>query len=159
MNEQINEQLGMLEKELSRLKSVTDYIDETKKNAQEVIEALKSVQKNYSTYTESIYNIYTQSVEQIKKETELLIKEGVINFETTGNKIDQTNREKLIETKRLLENYRKTVEATDNLVKTVEAVDFPARLDLIEKIGKSNRILLVISIVLGLIAIILPFVR
>jgi len=110
MNEQINEQLGLLEKELARLKDVTDYIDETKKNAQEVIETLQSVQKNYSTYTEKIYNTYTQSIEQLRKETELLIKEGVLSFETTGNQIDQTNREKLVEIKRLLENYRKTVE-------------------------------------------------
>lgn len=159
MNEQINEQLGMLEKELSRLKNVTDYIDETKENAQEVINALESIQKNYSTYTESIYNTYTQSVEQIKKETELLVKEGVSNFEITANKIDQTNREKLLETKRLLENYRKTVEATDNLVKNLEAVDFPARLDIIESAIRTNRTLLIISIILGLAAIIIPFVR
>ena len=45
MKEQIDEQLGLLEKELSRLKEVTDYIDETKKSAQEVIEALQSIQK------------------------------------------------------------------------------------------------------------------
>ena len=33
MKEQINEQLALLEKELSRLKKVTDYIDDTKKTA------------------------------------------------------------------------------------------------------------------------------
>lgn len=133
MKEQINEQLALLEKELSRLKKVTDYIDDTKKTAQSVITELKTVQDNYSTYTSKIFDLYKSSVEQIKKETELQIKEGVIHFETTGSQIDQTNREKLIETKKLLENYRKTVEATDSLVKTLEAVDFPARLDKIEQ--------------------------
>ncbi|RUT73292.1 hypothetical protein [Ancylomarina longa] len=133
MKEQINEQLALLEKELSRLKKVTDYIDDTKKTAQVVISELKEVQDNYSTYTEKIFDLYKTSVEQLKKETELQIKEGVINFETTGSQIDQTNREKLVETKRLLENYRKTVEATNGLVKTLEAVDFPTRLDTIDK--------------------------
>jgi hypothetical protein len=133
MKEQINEQLALLEKELSRLKKVTDYIDDTKKTAQSVINELKTVQDHYSKYTSKIFDLYKSSVEQIKKETELQIKEGVIQFETTGSQIDQTNREKLVETKRLLENYRKTVEATDNLVKTLEAVDFPTRLDKIEK--------------------------
>jgi len=133
MKEQINEQLALLEKELSRLKKVTDYIDDTKKTAQSVITELKTVQDNYSTYTNKIFDLYKSAVEQIKKETELQIKEGVIHFETTGSQIDQTNREKLVETKRLLENYRKTVEATDNLVKTLEAVDFPTRLDKIEQ--------------------------
>jgi hypothetical protein len=138
MKKQINEQLALLEKELSRLKKVTDYIDETKKTAQVVISELKEVQNNYSTYTEKIFDLYKTSVEQLKKETELQIKEGVINFETTGSQIDQTNREKLVETKRLLEKYRKTVEATSGLVKTLEAVDFPTRLDAIdEKVSKN----------------------
>lgn len=156
MKEQINEQLGLLEKELSRLKEVTDYIDETKKNAQEVIEALQSIQKNYSTYTEKIYTSYSNTIEQIRKETDLAVKEGVLSFDATGNKIDQTNREKLIETKKLLENYRKTVEATDNLVKTLEAVDFPERLDAIENKIKGNRIFIIVAIVLGIGAILIP---
>jgi len=138
MKEQINVQLALLEKELSRLKKVTDYIDDTKKTAQSIITELKTVQDNYLTYTSKIFDLYKSSVEQIKKETGLQIKEGVINFETTGSQIDQTNREKLVETKRLLENYRKTVEATDNLVKTLEAVDFPARLDKIEQQVNKN---------------------
>jgi len=138
MKEQINEQLAMLEKELSRLKKVTDYIDGTKTSAQFVINELKTVQDNFSTYTSKIFDLYNSSVKQIIKQTELQIKEGVIHFETTGSKIDQTNREKLVETKRLLENYRKTVEATDNLVKTLESVDFPTRLDKIKQQVNKN---------------------
>lgn len=156
MNEQINEQLGLLEKELSRLKEVTDYIDETKKNAQEVIKTLESIQTSYATYTEKIFTTCSSSIEQLRKETELSIKEGVLSFDSTGNKIDQTNREKLIETKKLLENYRKTVEATDNLVKTLEAVDFPSRLDAIEGKVKVNRFLLILAIVIGIGAIVVP---
>ena len=156
MKEQINEQLGLLEKELSRLKEVTDYIDETKKNAQEVIKTLESIQTSYAAYTEKIFTTCSSSIEQLRKETELSIKEGVLSFDSTGNKIDQTNREKLIETKKLLENYRKTVEATDNLVKTLEAVDFPSRLDAIEGKVKVNRLLLILAIVIGIGAILVP---
>lgn len=153
MKEQINEQLGLLEKELSRLKEVTDYIDETKKNAQDVIRTLESIQSNYLTYTDKIYSTCTNSIEQMRKETELSIKEGVLSFDSTGNKIDQTNREKLVETKRLLENYRKTVESTENLIKTLEAVDFPARLDRLDKKIKLNSILILGSILLGIVTL------
>ena len=132
MNEQINEQLGLLEKELNRLKNVTDYIGDVKKNAQEVVTELQEVQKSYTSNSEKIFTLYKKAVEDLKRETEVQIKEGVVKFETTGNQIDQTNREKLVETKKLLENYRKTVEATDKLVKTLEAVNFPTRLDNIE---------------------------
>lgn len=133
LDQQINEQLGLLQKELSRLKTVTDYIDGAKENSISIIAELENVQKNYAVYTDKIFNLYKQYVDDLKKNTEIQINEGVLQFETTGNKIDTTNKEKLVETKRLLEQYKKIVEATDSLVKTLEAVDFPTRLSTIDK--------------------------
>lgn len=133
LDQQINEQLGLLQKELSRLKTVTDYIDGAKENSISIIAELEKVQQNYAVYTDKIFNLYKQYVDDLKKNTEIQINDGVLKFETTGNKIDTTNKEKLVETKRLLEQYKKIVEATDNLVKTLEAVDFPTRLSTIDK--------------------------
>lgn len=133
LDQQINEQLGLLQKELSRLKTVTDYIDGAKENSISIIAELEKVQQNYAVYTDKIFNLYKQYVDDLKKNTEIQINDGVLKFETTGNKIDITNKEKLVETKRLLEQYKKIVEATDNLVKTLEAVDFPTRLSSIDK--------------------------
>lgn len=133
LDQQINEQLGLLQKELSRLKTVTDYIDGAKENSISIIAELEKVQQNYAVYTDKIFNLYKQYVDDLKKNTEIQINDGVLKFETTGNKIDSTNKEKLVETKRLLEQYKKIVEATDNLVNTLEAVDFPTRLSTIDK--------------------------
>ncbi|MDD3960500.1 MAG: hypothetical protein PHT77_01405 [Bacteroidales bacterium] len=132
MKDQINEQLALLERELSRLKKVTDYIDETKQTAQSIINELKVVQENYSKHTNKIFDLYESSIEKIKRETDIQIKEGVIHFETTGSKIDQTNREKLVEIKRLLENYKNIVGSTESLIRKIDSVDFPMRLDQIE---------------------------
>ena len=133
LDQQINEQLGLLQKELSRLKTVTDYIDGAKENSISIIAELEKVQQNYAVYTDKIFNFYKQYIDDLKKNTEIQINDGVLKFETTGNKIDTTNKEKLVETKRLLEQYKKIVEATDNLVKTLEAIDFPTRLSTIDK--------------------------
>lgn len=133
LEQEINEQLGLLQKELSRLKTVTDYIDGAKENSISIIAELEKVQQNYAVYTDKIFNLYKQYVDDLKKNTEIQINDGVLKFETTGNKIDTTNKEKLVETKRLLEQYKKIVEATDSLVKTLEAVDFPTRLSTIDK--------------------------
>ena len=73
-----------------------------------------------------------QYISDLKQNTQIQINEGVLKFETTGNQIDTTNKEKLFETKRLLEQYKKIVEATDSLVKTLEGVDFPNRLAAID---------------------------
>lgn len=133
LDQQINEQLGLLQKELNRLKKLTDYIDNAKENSVSIIVELEKVQQNYSVYTEKIFGLYKQYINDIKQNTEIQINEGVLKFETTGNKIDATNKEKLIETKRLLEQYKLIVEATDNLVKVIESVDFPDRLTRIDK--------------------------
>jgi hypothetical protein len=132
LDKEINEQLGLLQGELKRLKTVTDYIDGTKENSIRIITELEKVQQNYAVYTDKIFNLYKQYVTDLKQNTEIQINDGVLKFETTGNKIDTTNKEKLVETKRLLEQYKKIVEATDNLVKTLESVDFPHRLSVID---------------------------
>lgn len=133
LDQEINEQLGLLQKELSRLKTVTDYIDGAKENSISIIAELEKVQQNYAVYTDKIFSLYKNYVDDLKKNTEIQINDGVLKFETTGNKIDTTNKEKLVETKRLLEQYKKIVEATDNLVNNLEAVDFPTRLSTIDK--------------------------
>ena len=132
LDQQINEQLGSLQQELARLKTVTDYIDGAKENSISIIVELEKIQQNYAVYTDKIFNLYKQYITDLKQNTEIQINDGVLNFETTGNKIDTTNKEKLVETKRLLEQYKQIVEATDNLVKTLERVDFPTRLSTID---------------------------
>jgi len=133
LEQEINEQLGLLQNELSRLKKATDYIDGAKENSISVITELEKVQQNYAVYTDKIFGLHKQYADGLKKNTEIQINEGVLKFETTGNKIETTNREKLVETKRLLEQYKKTVEATDNLVTALESIDFPTRLSSIDK--------------------------
>jgi hypothetical protein len=132
LDQQINEQLGLLQKELSRLKSATDYIDGAKENSNSIIAELEKVQQNYVVYTDKIFTLYKQYISDLKQNTQIQINDGVLKFETTGNQIDTTNKEKLVETKRLLEQYKKIVEATDSLVKTLEGVDFPNRLATID---------------------------
>ncbi|MCG9881238.1 MAG: hypothetical protein MH472_11630 [Bacteroidia bacterium] len=140
---EINEQLGLLQKELTRLKTITSYIDGAKENSISIIAELENVQKNYTVYTDKIFNLYKQYIDDLKKNTEIQINDGVLKFETTGNKIDTINREKLVETKRLLEQYKNIVESTDGLVKILDSVDFPNRLSIIERTqNKNNNILL-----------------
>lgn len=142
LDQEINEQLGLLQKELSRLKTVTDYIDGAKENSISIISELETVQQNYTTYTDKIFNLYRQYIEELKREVEIKINEGVAQFERTGSRIDVTNRENLNETTRLIEQYKQIVEATDKLITTIEAVDFPTRLSTIDINTRNIRVAL-----------------
>ena len=48
LDQEINEQLGHLQNELKRLKTVTDYIDGAKENSISIITELEKVQQNYA---------------------------------------------------------------------------------------------------------------
>lgn len=132
LDQQINEQLGLLQKELSRLKTLTDYIDGAKENSTSIIVELEKIQKNYAVYTDKLFNLYQQYIDEVKKDTEYQINAGVAKFDSIGSKIDSTNNAQFIEIKRLLEQYKQIVEATNKLVITLEKVDFPFRLSAIE---------------------------
>ncbi|HMO41283.1 MAG TPA: hypothetical protein PKC76_13485 [Saprospiraceae bacterium] len=128
-DQQINEQLGGLQKELSRLKKATQYIENAKENSDIIMAELEKIQQNYVDYIDGVFTLYRQYVDELKKNIETQINNGVLKFENTGNKIDITNKEKLTETKRLIEQYKKIAEATDSLIEVIGTINFPERLD------------------------------
>lgn len=132
LDQEINAQLGLLEEELTKLRKITVYLDGVKDNSINIISELGNIQQNYTVYTDKIFELYKQQISDLKASTETKINEGVYKFETTGNQIDTTNRQKLTETKRLLEQHKKISEATDGLVTKISQIDFPARLSKIE---------------------------
>lgn len=129
MNEQINQQIALLQEELSRLKKATDYIDNAETNSTLIINELELIQQNYTRYTNDLYALYEQSVSGLKKEVEANIENEVLRIREVGHQIDHTNRELLVETKNLIEQYEDVVEAGDSLIETLNAIDFHQKLD------------------------------
>lgn len=117
MKEKINEQLALLQQELSRLKNVTDYIDNSKIKSESIINELGSIQKSYTQYTDKIFDLYELAIKQIKKDTDSYVKEGVGKLEAIGANIVKSNSEKLTNTKRFLEGYKTSVETSIDSVK------------------------------------------
>lgn len=129
IDEQINEQLGLLQKELSRLKSVTDYIDDSKTKSDEIIGELEKIQKNYGTYTHKIQELHKDYAEKVKDGAVNNLNQAAENLKDTGNKIDATNKAKLDQINKLLIQYAEITETSDKLIKAIEEVDFPQRLE------------------------------
>lgn len=96
LDQQINEQLGLLQKELSKLKTVTDYIDGAKENSISIIVELEKVQQNYAVYTDKIFNLYKQYVTDLKQNTEIQINDGVLKFKQQEIKLIQPTRKNLL---------------------------------------------------------------
>lgn len=129
MNEQINRQIVMLQEELSRLKKVTDYIDNAKANATVIINELEHIQQNYAQYTNDLHDLYKQSIADLKEDVESKIENNVLRIEEVGNRINNINQGLAIEARNLLEQYEDVVEASDSLIEAINAVDFHTKLD------------------------------
>ena len=127
MTEQINKQLVSLQDELSRLKKVTDYIDQAKTNSTAIIDELEHIQKKYAHCTEDLYTLYKQSISDLKEGVESKIENDVLRIEEVGNQIHQKSQEQITETRTLLEQYKHITDASSSLIETLQAIDFHAK--------------------------------
>jgi len=134
LDEQINEQLSLLEKELSRLKSTTDYIDKVNVRSSNIIDELATIQSNFGNYTNSLFSLFEQNTEDLKRNAELHILTGVQKFEDIGSGIENSFKDNLLDTTKLLKQFKHTVDTATQLTSALESFDFEQRLADIEKL-------------------------
>lgn len=143
-----------LQKNLKELSSAKEQVDFFRGKSLEITDGISEVQRKYVEHLQSVKSDYESRVNDLKNElTSFLVKtedvniqtiqrivakseatigEGIEKFETVSKKVESSNNEKIEAISGLLEQYKKIVEATDSLVKTLESVDFPHRLSVID---------------------------
>ena len=143
-----------LQKNLEDLSSAKEQVDFFRGKSLEITDGISEVQRKYVEHLQSVKSDYESRVNDLKNEltsflvktedvniqtiqkivakTEATIGEGIEKFETVSKKVESSNNEKIEAISGLLEQYKKIVEATDSLVKTLESVDFPHRLTVID---------------------------
>ena len=143
-----------LQKNLKELSSAKEQVDFFRGKSLEITDGISEVQRKYVEHLQSVKSDYESRVNDLKNElTSFLVKtedvniqtiqkivakseatigEGIEKFETVSKKVESSNNEKIEAISGLLEQYKKIVEATDSLVKTLESVDFPHRLTVID---------------------------
>ena len=153
-NNDINATLFELQQNLENLSSVKDQVNFFQEKSHEITSGISEVQRKYVEHLQSVKSDYESRVNDLKNElTSFLVKtedvniqtiqkivakseatigEGIEKFKTVSKKVESSNNEKIEAISGLLEQYKKIVEATDSLVKTLESVDFPHRLTVID---------------------------
>ena len=143
-----------LQKNLEDLSSAKEQVDFFRGKSLEITDGISEVQRKYVEHLQSVKSDYESRINDLKNElTSFLVKtedvniqtiqkivakseatigEGIEKFETVSKKVESSNNEKIEAISGLLEQYKKIVEATDSLVKTLESVDFPHRLTVID---------------------------
>lgn len=140
-----------LQKNLEELSSAKEQVDFFRGKSLEITDGISEVQRKYVEHLQSVKSDYESRVNDLKNElTSFLVKtedvniqtiqkivakseatigEGIEKFETVSKKVESSNNEKIEAINSLLEHYKNVVEASNSLIETLTAIDFPTKLD------------------------------
>lgn len=148
---ELNQALIELQEELTTLKSLTEYISDTKNSAASAIEktakTLENVESLFRDFSQDSKDVVKKSVTKIEKDSKILIAkssesltdaevEFKKNIETTQDALSrfiksQHNISKAItkDAKVLSKSSQELVDSTSALLIKIDSVNFPSRLD------------------------------
>jgi hypothetical protein len=142
-----------LQKNLEDLSSAKEQVDFFRDKSLEITNGISEVQRNYVEHLQSIKTDYQNRVEDLNIEltsflskiedenlkaiqkvvdkSEETIGKGIDKFETVAQKVESSNHQKIEAINILLENYSNVVDASNSLIQTLTAIDFPTKLDVL----------------------------
>lgn len=140
-----------LQKNLEDLSSAKTQMEEFRTSSLKVVQGIDDVKTKYVEHLENIKSDYEERVTELNKElnsflsknqdenkntiqkvvstSEETISKGIEKFETVSNKVEVSNNEKIEAINNLLKHYKNVVEASNSLIETLTAIDFPTKLD------------------------------
>lgn len=140
-----------LQKNLEDLSSAKEQVDFFRDKSLEITDGISEVQRKYVEHLQSIKTDYQNRVNDLKLELASFLSKtedenfkaiqkvvdksgetigkGIQKFETVAQKVESSNNEKIEAINSLLEHYRSVVEASNSLIETLTAIDFPSKLD------------------------------
>lgn len=142
-----------LQKNLADLSSAKTQMEEFRETSKSVVQGIDNVQEQFVKHLIEIETDYKQrvnileeslvsflttneeenknAIQKIALSTEQTINKGVEKFDTVADKVETSNDEKILAITNLLEHYKSVVEASQSLIDSLTAIDFPSKLDAI----------------------------
>lgn len=140
-----------LQKNLEDLSSAKTQMEEFRSSSKSVVQGIGNVQEKFVKHLTDLETDYKQRVNKLEESlasfltankeeniniiqkvaslSEKEISNGVEQFNTVASKVETSNDEKILAITKLLEHYKSVVEASRSLIDTLNAIDFPSKLD------------------------------
>jgi hypothetical protein len=140
-----------LQKNLEDLSSAKTQMEEFRTSSKSVVQGIGNVQEKFLKHLTDIETDYKQRVNKLEESltsflasnkeenknaiqkvasvSEKEIIKGVEQFSTVAAKVETSNDENILSITKLLEHYKSVVEASRSLIDTLNAIDFPSKLD------------------------------
>jgi hypothetical protein len=101
---------------------------------------LEAIEKDYHSKLNQLHEAISLFIASQKEENKLIILDvvstskeaihkGVEQFSNVADKVEEANNKNIITISKLLEHYKSVVEASRSLIDTLNAIDFPSKLD------------------------------
>lgn len=140
-----------LQKNLEDLASAKVQMEEFRSSTKSVVQGIGNIQEQFVKYLTDLELDYKQRVNKLEESlhsflasnkeenkaaiqkvalvSENQINKGVEQFNIVASKVETSNDEKISAITKLLEHYKGVVEASGSLIDTLNAIDFPSKLD------------------------------
>lgn len=105
-----------------------------------ITKLLEAIEKDYQSKLNQLHEAISLFIASQKEENKLIIldvvstskeaiNKGVEQFSNVADKVEEANNENITTISKLLEHYKSVVEASRSLIDTLNAIDFPSKLD------------------------------
>jgi hypothetical protein len=140
-----------LQKNLEDMTSAKEQVDFFRGKSLEITDGISEVQRKYVEHLQGIKSDYEsrvrdlknqltsflaktedenqQTIQKIVTKSEETIGKGIDKFDTVSQKVESSNNEKIEAINSLLDHYKNVLEASNSLIETLTAIDFPTKLD------------------------------
>lgn len=109
--------------------AIQRVVDKSEEIIGKGIEQFKSVASEVEVSFEITKEESKTTIQKVVSTADEAINTGVEKFTAVAIKIETSNDEKILAISELLENYKNVVEASNSLIETLTAIDFPTKLD------------------------------
>lgn len=129
MNQDIHSHLEKLKTELNKLEPAVRHLQKADENATALILTLSNIHKEFSKHLENIEKSVSEANKQHQEQLRKNIQESINQINIAAAQLAKSNSEFEIQIKKLLREYDKLGASTTILIKEIDKIDFPFRLD------------------------------
>jgi ABC-type transporter Mla subunit MlaD len=132
MNQDIHTHLEKLKGELEKLSPAIQHLQKADENTSAVVTAAKNLHKEYAAHLQKIEELMVATNRDHQKEISKTIGESVKKMDDATNSFGKIQGEFETTVKLFIDKYKRLADSATHLVKTIEGVDFPNRLEKID---------------------------
>ena len=129
MNNDIHTHLEKLKTELNKLEPAVKHLQKADENATALVNTLTNIHKEFTKHLQNIEKSLSDANEKHQKQLTTEIQESIKKISDATEQLLKSNSSFEKQIKILLSEYFGLRESTLKLIKRIESIDFPARLD------------------------------